>query len=294
VALVSACAFTGIYTFRVADEARQLAKALAATELVLAREQHLSALDGLAAAAAHELGTPLATIALVARELERSVPPDSEHAADIALLNSQAKRCRDILGKITSLSGDGDAHLTRLPLTHLVEEVIEPYRAFGAEIVVLPAKGSGAEPVGRRNPGIIQGLANIVENAVDFATTTVEVAPEWTATEVAITVADDGPGFAPGIIDRLGEPYVTTRPATAADQPDHEAGGLGLGVFIAKTLLERTGARLTIGNRALPASGAVVRIAWPRRLMDAAGEAEPSPAETETAGTAWRRGPRPV
>ncbi|HMN88315.1 MAG TPA: ATP-binding protein, partial [Bauldia sp.] len=231
---------------------------------------------------------------LVARELERDMPADGEHATDIALLNSQVKRCRDILAKITQLSGDGDALLARLSLAHLVEEVIEPYRAFGAEIAVVPAKGTGPEPVGRRNPGIIQGLANIVENAVDFAATTVEVASEWSAAEVAITIADDGPGFAPGIIDRLGEPYVTTRPATAGDQPDHEAGGLGLGVFIAKTLLERTGARLTLRNRPAPATGAVVRVAWPRRLMDGEAAAERSPAETGAAGTAWRDGARPV
>ena len=289
VALVSACAFTGVYTFRVAEEARQLAKALNATEMVLAREQHLSALDGLAAAAAHELGTPLATIALVAKELERAVPADSEYADDIALLTSQAKRCRDILGKITSLSGEGDLHLARLPLTHLVDEVVEPYRAFATHIAIAPPQGVGPEPVGRRNPAIVQGLANIVENAVDFAATTVEVVAEWNEAEVAITIADDGPGFAAGIIDRLVEPYVTTRARTASERPDHEAGGLGLGLFIAKTLLERTGARLTLKNRPAPGSGAVVRIAWPRKLMDTGGEALPSRPETKTEGTAWRR-----
>ncbi len=98
IALVSACVFTGVYAFRVAEEARQLAKALNATEMVLAREQHLYALDGLAAAAAHELGTPLATIALVAKEMERDFPPGSPHADDVALLRSQSQRCREILG----------------------------------------------------------------------------------------------------------------------------------------------------------------------------------------------------
>ena len=288
VALVSACAFTGIYTFRVAEEARQLAKALNATEMVLAREQHLSALDGLAAAAAHELGTPLATIALVARELERAIPPDSEHADDIALLNSQAQRCRDILAKITSLSDEGDYHLARQPLTHLIEEVVEPYRAFAARIVIAPAMGIGPEPVGRRNPAIVQGLANIVENAVDFATTTVEVVPEWDETQVAVTISDDGPGFAPSINDPLGEPYVTTRSRTANEMPDHEAGGLGLGLFIAKTLLERTGARLTLASRPAPATGAVARVAWPRALMDTAAGGSPAGVETKTDGIAWR------
>src|SRR5581483_7424256 len=239
VALVSACIFTGAYTFRVAEEARQLAKALNAAELVLAREQHLSALDGLAAAAAHQLGTPLATIALVAKELELGISPGSPHSEDIALLRSQVERCRDILAKLTSLSTEADHHLTRQPLSHLIEEAVEPYRAFTAEIVVLPPEGGGSEPVGRRNPAIVYGLTNIVENAVDFARSRVEVASSWDQNRVTVTIRDDGPGFAPGIIARIGEPYVTTRaPTRDGGRDDHEAGGLGLGFFIAKTLLE--------------------------------------------------------
>lgn len=272
VALVSACVFTGVYTYRVAKEARRLATALNATELVLAREQHLSALDGLAAAAAHELGTPLATIALVAKELERELPPDSNHADDIALLRSQSERCRDILATLTSMSGQPDQVLARLPLSHLIEEVAEPYRVFGAAIVIAEPRGDGTEPIGHRNPAIVYGLANLVENAVDFARSRVDIASQWTDHDVAVTITDDGPGFAPGIIDRIGEPYVTTRGSSAG--VDDEAGGLGLGFFIAKTLLERTGARLNFTNRITPATGAVVRIVWPRSLMDADTVAE--------------------
>ncbi|HET7717220.1 MAG TPA: ActS/PrrB/RegB family redox-sensitive histidine kinase [Bauldia sp.] len=276
VALVSACAFTGIYAFRVAEEARQLARALNATEMVLTREQHLSALDGLAAAAAHELGTPLATIALVARELEREMAGDDRHAEDIALLNSQAQRCRDILAKLTSMSGELDQAISRQPLSHLVEEVVEPYRAFGTDIVILPPAGEGPEPVGRRNPAIIQALANLVENAVDFADSRVEVVMAWNDREVSVTVSDDGRGFTPAILARIGEPYVTTRGPAGDDRAHHEAGGLGLGLFIAKTLLERTGARLAFRNLDPPRRGAIVRVAWPRPLMDlpARGEGE--------------------
>jgi two-component system sensor histidine kinase RegB len=137
-ALVSACVFTGVYAFRVAEEARQLAAALTATEMVLAREQHLYALDGLAAAAAHELGTPLATIALVAKELERDTPAGSPHADDLALLISQSQRCRDILARLTSLSGQADDHLARRPLSHLLAQVVEAYRAFPVEIEAAP------------------------------------------------------------------------------------------------------------------------------------------------------------
>jgi len=141
-ALVSAVLFMGTYAFRVAEESRQLADALAATELVLAREQHLSALDGLAAAAAHELGTPLATIALVAKELERELPKDSPHADDVALLRSQSQRCRDILGKLTSLSTQTDQMLDRFPISHLLAEVVEPHQGTGVTIdVQMAGKG---------------------------------------------------------------------------------------------------------------------------------------------------------
>jgi two-component system sensor histidine kinase RegB len=289
-ALVSACIFTGAYTFRVAEEARKLAKALNATEMVLAREQHLYALDGLAAAAAHELGTPLATIALVAKELEREIPPGSAWSEDVALLRSQSQRCREILSRLTSMSGQTDVHLARLPLSHLVEEVVEAYRAFAAKIVVTPPQSKGPEPIGRRNPAIVQGLANLVENAVDFATEQVTVGTEWDDRTVSITIADDGPGFSAAIIGRIGEPYVTTRPeAASAETPDHEAGGLGLGLFIAKTLLARSGAVVDLTNRPAPELGALIRITWPRALMDTSAEAAASEAETIAERTTWRK-----
>jgi len=275
VALVCTVLFMGIYAFRVAEEARQLADALSATELVLTREQHLSALDGLAAAAAHELGTPLATITLVAKELERELPAGSPHSEDIALLRSQAERCRGILAKLNSLSADTDWHHARLPLSQLIAEAVDPYRDFGVAMRVLPPSGTGAEPIGRRNPGILYGLGNLVENAVDFARTQVTLSAQWSADDVTIVIEDDGPGFAPDIIARIGEPYVTTRTREAASETGAESHGLGLGLFIAKTLLERTGARLSFANREPPGSGAVVRITWPRAAMDAG----PSEAE---------------
>lgn len=274
VALVSALLFTGIYTFRVAAEGRQLAAALTATELILAREQHLSALDGLAAAAAHELGTPLATIALVAKELERALPPGNPNMEDLALLRSQTQRCREILSKLTSLSAQTDWHHSRLSLPNLLAEAAEPYREFGITIG-LESKGEGPEPVGRRNPAILYGVGNLVENAVDFASESVTVKASWTAGEIVVTIADDGPGFAPEIIDRLGEPYFTTR-ANGNDlelDADAGAGGLGLGFFIAKTLLERSGAKLKLSNRELPEKGALVEIRWPRGEPFKAGRA---------------------
>ncbi len=271
IALVSSLVFMSVYAFRVAEEARQLADALSATELVLAREQHLNALDGLAAAAAHELGTPLATISLVARELEREVTDADPHAEDIRLLAAQSERCREILRKLTSLGSDPESPLDRMPVSQLIEEIASPHRDFGVAIRLASAGTPSTEPVIARNPAILYGLGNIVENAVDYATTAVDIRAEWGEQTVTVTVTDDGPGFAVEIIERLGEPYVTTRGrgAAAADaERPSEAGGLGLGFFIAKTLLERTGARLSLANRPAPARGAIVSAVWPRVAID--------------------------
>src|SRR5262247_4405462 len=142
--ILLAIGFIGVYAWQITEESRQLSDALAATELVLAREQHLSQLDGLAAAAAHELGTPLATITLIAKELQLQIKPDSEHADDVRLLNEQAKRCRAILGKLTELSS-GDP-FDRMKLSSLIEEVVAPHRNFGVAINVALSAGEETEP----------------------------------------------------------------------------------------------------------------------------------------------------
>jgi two-component system sensor histidine kinase RegB len=267
-AILLAIGFIGLHAWQITEEARQLADALAATELVLAREQHLSQLDGLAAAAAHELGTPLSTITVIAKDLQLAIKPGTEHADDVRLLNEQAKRCRDILAKLTELSSSGDP-FDRMKLSALIEEVVAPHRNFGVAIEVALTPGDAAEPVGGRNPAILYGLGNLLENAVDFARERVEVAASWSGNDVAVTISDDGSGFAPEIMERIGEPYVTSRrrQPTSADGDvagGVEASGLGLGFFIAKTLLERSGATLDFENRAFPERGAVVRVRWER------------------------------
>lgn len=261
VAMAVQVGFIGIYTWKIADETRQLSEALAATELALEREQHLSALDGLAAAAAHELGTPLATIALVVRELERAMPPDAAYADDIRLLRDQSERCRAILRRIASL-GSGDAPFDLLPVSQLANEVAEPHRNFGIDIVLDLPKDRHDEPVIARNAGILHGLGNIVENAVDFAKRKVTIKAEWNSDEIEIVVTDDGPGFADDIINQIGNPYVSWR-----DKGGKARQGLGLGIFIAKTLLERSGAVITVRNRDEPEQGAVVRALWPRAKL---------------------------
>jgi len=258
--LVLGAAFSGIYAARVASEARQLSEALAATELVLAREQHLSQLDGLAAAAAHELATPLATITLVVKELLKHLPTQDPFAEDIALISQEVNRCRSILGKLTSLGDDKNGPFDEMSLPHMLEEVVGPHRHFGVEVII-GAKGEGPEPRGRRNPGLLYGLGNLVENAVDFARAEVRISASWGPDCVLVSIADDGPGVTPDMLQRIGEPYVTTRPYKSDD-----GSGLGLGLFIAKTLLERSGASLVITNR--PNSGAFVEVAWPRAAFE--------------------------
>jgi two-component system, sensor histidine kinase RegB len=284
--VLSGMIFLALYAWRLAKESRQMADALAATEMVLAREQQLHALDGLAAAAAHELGTPLSTITVVAKELMRDAPPGSQFAEDLALLQTQAARCREILKKLTRAPTEPDPLHARMSLTQLIEEAADPYRGFNVEIVVAAAPEAGsdaaaaAEPIGERRPGVIHGLANLVENAVDFARSRVEIAAKWSAREVAITIADDGPGLPADVMDALGEPYVTTRPARPRGQTrDGEPSGLGLGFFIAKTLLERSGATISLDNRERPQRGAIVRIGWPREIFERKQAAVPAVIE---------------
>src|SRR5882762_11734350 len=263
--IVLAIGVTSLYAFQATEEARKLSDALAATELVLTREQHLTQIDGLAAAAAHELGTPLSTIFLIARELEKTVQ-DGPLAADLKTLREQAQRCRDILAKITQLSSSG-APFDRMPLATLIEEVVAPHRDFGVAIKVRIAVAGTREPVGTRNPAILYGVGNILENAVDFARATVEVNAWWSPETVEIVISDDGPGIAPDVLKRIGEPYLSRRRST--DDAQGERSGLGLGVFIARTLLERTGAKVSFTNRTFPDHGAVVQIVWPRRRFEA-------------------------
>src|SRR3984893_10553507 len=270
--IVVAIGVTSLYAFQVAEEARQLSDALAATELVLTREQHLTQLDGLAAAAAHELGTPLSTIFLISRELERTLQDNPALAGDIKTLREQAQRCRDILAKITQLSSTG-APFDRMPLSTLIEEAVAPHRDFGIAIKVRIAVAGASEPVGMRNPAILYGVGNILENAVDFARATVEVNAWWNADTVQIVISDDGPGIAPDMLKRIGEPYLSRR--RSADEAPGEHTGLGLGGFIARTLLERTGAKVSFANRTFPDHGAVVQIAWPRSSFETAGLINP-------------------
>jgi two-component system sensor histidine kinase RegB len=144
---------------------------------------------------------------------------------------------------------------------------VAPHRDFGIAIKVRIAVAGTPEPVGSRNPAILYGVGNILENAVDFARTTVEVNAWWNNDTVEIVISDDGPGIPPDLLNRIGEPYLSRRRGAEVSQSEHQ--GLGLGVFIARTLLERTGAKVSFSNRIFPDHGAVVQIAWPRERFEA-------------------------
>lgn len=252
--------FVSFYANRVAEEARQLASALTATDLLLARAQHLSQLDGLAAAAAHELGTPLATVAIVVHELAAQPGINAQTLEDLKLVEEQVARCRMILGKLSSPSEMAQAPITDDRLGHLIEEIAAPHRLQDVTIDV-EVSGEGPEPASRRDPAILYGLGNLVENAVGFAATKVTVTANWTQTDIRITVADDGPGFPPQVLAQLGEPYISDR-AGARRGEGEPAGGLGLGLFIAKALLERSGGQLRIANAFAPGRGARAVVSW--------------------------------
>jgi two-component system sensor histidine kinase RegB len=268
ISLALSAAFIGIYAARISDEARQLAGALAATELVLERAQHLSQLDGLAAAAAHELGTPLATITLITKELQKSAPAAAPALQeDLALVAQEAKRCREILRKLASLgSEDEGSVLNQLTIETLIEEVADPQRGGGVDVLI-SKEGAAPQPACARNPGILYGLGNLVENAVDFAQAAVKVEATWSRELVSIVIEDDGPGFAPSILQRIGDPYVSGR-ATERRTKYEPGSGLGLGLFIAKTLLERSGAHVVATNLRAPRTGARVAVIWPRHAFE--------------------------
>ena len=258
--------FVSVYGSRVAGEARQLASALNATELMLARAQHLSQLDGLAAAAAHELGTPLATVALVVHELAAQPHIAAFCAEDLKLAEEQVARCRTILGKLSAPSEMATASVDEVSIGHLIEEIAAPHRLQDVQIQV-ELDGEGPEPVFRRSPAVIYGVTNIVENAVGFAASLVVIRASWSPSGVQIEISDDGPGFSLQVLAQLGEPYISDR-ASARRSDGEGAGGLGLGLFIAKALLERSGGRLEIANAAPIGRGAKVLLSWPLSALE--------------------------
>jgi two-component system sensor histidine kinase RegB len=262
VALSLTTVLTAAYAWSIAEETRRRATALSATQLALAREQELSALGGQAAAAAHLLGSPLGTINIIAKELVRELPEGSPLAEDAQVLLAQARRCREILQTLGRRGADdGHARFTLAPLSTLLDAIGQEFaRPDVAVKVRVEALDDVDEPEVVPTPELRHSLANLIDNAIRFAerSVTITVRPSRAGLEVAID--DDGPGFPPEVLDWLGEPYLSTR---------NEEGGLGLGIFIAITLLARTGAKLHVENKI---KGARVRLSWPPRALERALE----------------------
>lgn len=280
VAIVIGVLFFGAYSRRVALEMHAMSDALIATQIALAREQKLTDLGGVVAAAAHELGTPLATIKLTSAELADELTDRPDLREDAELIRAQADRCRDILRNM-GRAGKDDQHLKKAPLSALIEEAAEPHAARGIAInyVYTPKSSFHPEqPIVLRKPEIVHGLRNLIQNAVDFANEQIWVDASWTHDEIALRIADDGPGFSSQVIGRIGDPFMRRgrRSNSSQSRPGYE--GMGLGLFIAKTLLERTEAELTFANGRVddeePSAqthqfGALVNVKWPRRAIDA-------------------------
>ncbi|WP_322867409.1 sensor histidine kinase RegB [Aquicoccus sp. G2-2] len=279
-AIVIAVVFLSVYNRWIASEVHSMSDALQATQMALAREQKLSDLSGVVAAAAHELGTPLATIKLVSAELAEELESSPELLEDVHLITQQADRCRDILRSM-GRAGNEDRFMQQAPVTAVVAEAADPHTNRGKEIHFSASPHSDSnlpQPVILRRPEIVHGLRNLLQNAVDFAHSTVWVETAWTDDKINIRIQDDGPGYPVHLLRRIGDPFMRHRrgPPDRTARPAYE--GMGLGLFIAKTLLERTGAELTFANGADDLEnrsteerrcGAVVVVSWPISKLDA-------------------------
>ena len=287
VSLVIGVVFLGIYARQVTTEMNNMGDALLATQMALAREQKLTDLGGVVAAAAHELGTPLATIKLVSAELVDDLKDQPERREDALLIREQADRCRDILHSM-GRAGKDDLHLRTAPLEAVVRESAEPHLERGREVsfsVAPEAGGTLPQPVIPRRPEIIHGLRNLIQNAVDFSQSRVAIEVGWNETRIFVRIADDGHGFPQSVIGRIGDPFVRRRRVSLDGLRRPGYDGMGLGLFIAKTLLERSGAQLTFANGqrhrtdgpAVDAvDGAIVTVSWPMRIL-ARPAAQPYP-----------------
>ena len=261
-ALAIGILFFAAYTWRVAQAARALSDGLFATQQALAREQQLSAMGAIAAAAAHELGSPLGTIAVISRELSRDLPEGSPNAEDVILLRAETDRCRDILAALAHNPEGDDSPFSSVPVSAIVETAALRHQIEQISMIFAVAplvEGQTCqEPRIRSAPEIIHGVGSLVQNATQFAKTQVTITTAWSVDHVKVSITDDGSGFPPFVLDRIGEPYISLRMG--------KSGHMGLGIFIAQTLLARTGAEVSFGNH--QGGGAFVTILWPRAKIE--------------------------
>ena len=252
--------FLTFYAGGLTDESRKISAALKVAENLLVKEKNLSSLDGLAAAAAHHLGTPLGTISLIANELKNDESINGNAKKDLMILSEEVDKCKKILGSLGEKPSSDDDLITKIELQALLEELCELIKVKGIKFSInFNNDGLDLKKVLlKRRSELLLGLSNIVENAADFAKDIVELNVTHVEDSIRLEISDDGPGFSGSILSRLGDPYVSSRP-----NPSDQGNGLGLGFFISKTLLERLGIKVLAYNKVYPDHGAIVSISIP-------------------------------
>ena len=255
--------FLSYFGIRFAGETKKRSEALNKLQEVIAKEYELESLGGQAAAAAHSLGTPLATIAVVAKELKKEIGDNKDISKDIDLLISQTKRCSEILKKISKKQIEEDIFLSSIKLEDLLEEIIDSFKETSSKKIDLILDDDNNKINIERTPEIIYGLRNFIGNAVKFSKSKVKIILKSDPNKIEIKIYDDGPGIPDDIIKKIGEPYIKSKSIELSSN-----SGLGLGTFLGKTLLERQGANLSF-RRNDDLGGALVIIRWdPKKLIN--------------------------
>ena len=248
--------FLSYFGIRFAGETKKRSEALHKLQEVISKEYELESLGGQAAAAAHSLGTPLATISVVAKELKKEIGDNKEISKDIDLLISQTKRCSEILKQISKKQIKEDIFLSSIKFEDLLYEIINSFKETSSKNLDLQTIKDNNKIAIQRTPEIIYGLRNFIGNAVKFSKSQVNVNLRSDQKIIEIKINDDGPGIPEDIIQKFGEPYIRSRSKELSAN-----SGLGLGTFLGKTLLERQGAKLEF-NKNGELGGAQVILSW--------------------------------
>ena len=256
VSIIIGLVFLSYFGIKFSGESKKRSDALDKLQEVMAKEYELDSLGGLAAAAAHSLGTPLATISVVAKELKKEIGDRSKHSKDLDLLISQAKRCSDILKQISKKEISDDQFINLTKVEDILEEIIISFEETSDKKITLLEDEDENKINIKRSPEIVYGLRNFIGNAIKFADKKVSIKLISNEQTLVLIINDDGPGFAEDIINLIGEPYLKSRSKKITSK-----AGLGLGIFLGKTLLERKKARLAFFNKE-DLKGAAVKISW--------------------------------
>ena len=248
--------FLSYFGIRFSGETKKRSEALNKLQEVIAKEYELESLGGQAAAAAHSLGTPLATISVVAKELKREIGNNKEISKDVDLLISQTKRCSEILKQISKKQIKEDNFLSSIRMEDLLEEIINSFRETSSKHIDLLTDEDQNKINIQRTPEIIYGLRNFIGNAIKFSKSKVQINLKSNDKIIEIKIYDDGPGIPEDIINKIGEPYIKSKSKELSSN-----SGLGLGTFLGKTLLERQGAILKF-KRNCKLGGAQVTLSW--------------------------------